>query len=131
MENYNKSIDTPAENFEQTKKRMEICVEEIDKELFCSGFSSNSAITRILEEDYGITSYLYFVLEKKLDQINSVRRDTERKEFSQEEYQAEVARQFQNYIQIVSSPEFTKSLNLLEIKRDLDKIRKIIKQSRF
>ena len=66
---------------------------------------------------------MYFCLANNLVQINSVRIDIGEKKFSQKEYENEITKLFQEYINFVTSENFVNELNSLEIKRDFDEIK--------
>lgn len=117
-------------NFEEIKQKMVKCVDQIDDKLFLVVPSENR-IRNILEENNIEHNYLCFCLDNNLNQINSVRTDIGKKEFVQKEYESEIRKIFQEYINFITSENFVNELNSLEIKRDFEGIKEIIKKFGF
>lgn len=109
---------------------MEKCIDKIDDLLFLV-VASDYKIEDILKENNIKHNYLYFCLANNLVQINSVKVDIGEKEFSQKEYENEITKIFQEYIHFVTSEKFINELNSLEINRNFDEIKKVIKKFGF
>lgn len=117
-------------NFEKTKQKMVECIDQIDDKIFLVT-ASDYRIENIFEGNNINHPYLYFCLENTFVQINTVRKDIGEKEFSQKEYENEIRKVFQEYINFITSKDFINSLDKLEIKRDFDGIKEIIKKFGF